>query len=147
LTAAGGTVILVAVKAPVVGRGRSTMPTLQGLSDGDEVPRVLDVEPHGRDIILRVHTGSGSQSGQDILLLRGELEAAVRRGVGRVEGVSPVRRTPKVCEVERRPEGVRFQIHPASGKGSWWVVVPAAAVDAVLFPDGNQTGAATAGSD
>lgn len=108
------------------------MPVIQGLSDGDEVPRLIEVEPRGADVWLWVHPAASTRSGQDILVPRAELTDALRRGEGRVAGVSPVRRTPKVCEVERRPEGLLVKVHPESGKGSWWVTVPAGAVEAAL---------------
>lgn len=100
------------------------MPVLQGLSDGDDVPRELEVEVRGSEVYLFAHPPGNTQSGQEILVPLAALRGAIRAaGATEIAGVSPVRRTPKVCEVEQRPEGLRLQIHPQSRKGSWWVLV------------------------
>src|SRR5438309_437304 len=108
------------------------MRTLQGFSDDAEVPRILDVESHGSEILLWTHPPGNRQSGQDILVPRAALAEAVRSGAGQVAGVSPVRRSPKICEVERRPEGLRVMIYPRSGKGAWWVLVAVAELEAAI---------------
>ncbi len=108
------------------------MPTLHGVSDGTEVARDLEVEDRGAEVLLSVHPPGNTGSGQDILVPRESLLGAVRAGEGRISGVSPVQRTPKECVIERRPEGLRIQVHPASGLGSWWVVVRPVELEAAL---------------
>ena len=44
------------------------------------------------------------------------------------DGQTPI----KDFEVDSRPEGLRFKIHPESGKGSWWVLVRTPEVEAAL---------------
>jgi hypothetical protein len=108
------------------------MRTIQGVSDGDESPRLLDVEVRGDEVFLSIHPPENERAGQDILVPCGALREAVSAGEGRLSGVSPVRRDPKECEVERRPEGLRVKVHPASGKGGWWVLVRPSDLQAAL---------------
>jgi len=84
--------------------------TIQGVSDGVEKPRDLDIDVRSEQCLLWIHPPGKKGSGQKIVP-NAALLTAIQAGNGHIDGASPVRGSPKKCLIERRPEGLRVQIY------------------------------------
>ena len=107
------------------------MPTIHAHSDGG-VPRDLDVETRENEVFLHAHPPGNLAEGQDILVPRELLIRAIHLRQGQIAGFSQVKRTAKECVIAWQTDGIRVEIHPASGSGSWWVIVNADALVAAV---------------
>jgi hypothetical protein len=106
------------------------VPTIAGLSDGDEILRLLEVEIDGTAVSLRVHPPESR--GLDAVVDLSEFRSALSAGQGRILGKTQGKGAPRICELESQPEGLLVKISNQSESESYWVTIRHADIPSII---------------